>query len=54
MAHGCNVVRSSREAEVLGAMSIDIEKDDTFDWLIPLAVYRHTNPQARLSCSLVA
>jgi hypothetical protein len=35
--------------EVWAAMSIDIEKDDTFDRLIPLAAYRHTNPKPCLA-----
>jgi hypothetical protein len=52
MAHGAMLSGLRAAKEVVAAMSIDIEKDDTFDRLIPLAVYRHTNPQARLSCSL--
>jgi len=52
MAHGAMLSGIRAAKEVVAAMSIDVQKDDDFDRLIPSAVFRQANPQTQLECSL--
>lgn len=52
MAHGAMLSGIRAAKEVVAAMSIDVQADESFDRLIPLAIFRQANPHALLQCNL--
>lgn len=51
MAHGALLSGVRAADEVVSSMTMDVKTDDTYDSVIPMAVFRHMNPKIPLECS---
>lgn len=51
MAHGAMLSGIRAAGEVFSAISLDVQVDESFDRMIPMAMFRHMNPTASLECS---